>query len=298
MCVMLLILITSCTTNNIESKQIPTSEELLIESRQKSNNQEIASIVSFDSADEGELIRFYFQIKDTLGNKISTDGKIDLKIFDNLNNLLYEDSFIVYSSKYVDYQFQLTGQSIGKAYEWSISKEDVKKGTSDYGKAEIIFTKNNKQLTASNDFVAIPFFTEEEIKQIYEEDYNKNKKIAEEKIKSLKLEITIKSFGFYKAQSYLDIEEYLRIDLLVKNIDNEPNYFWPSSTVLIDSEGNQYETAYEGTIEGKEMFPNTKQEGYILLEGVPKTLKSANLIFDAGYDEYFETVYLYYQLSI
>ncbi|MFA5405833.1 MAG: DUF4352 domain-containing protein [Candidatus Nanoarchaeia archaeon] len=287
LCLLGLLVIAGCTgtTGNSVVNNLPDNQESTTQTVTNSRYNPV-TIIDFSSADETDLIRFYFQLQDASGNKIPANGQLNFKVFDNLNNLLYEDSFSVTASQFVDYQIVLTGQSIGKAFEWRVQKSDIEKGFSTYGKAEITFlASNGKNLNANNSFVSIPSFTDEEIEQIYEEEYESNKTIFNQTISKGNFQVTLKSFGFFKTSSYFTIEEYFRVDFFVKNIGSESDYFSPSNMAILDLEGNQYEKSYGGTLDTwKNMYQNTKQEGYVLFEEVPKDLNSARLVFELGYD--------------
>jgi len=297
----LVIYIAGCTTTT-ETKQEDDSDlqtKTTTKTAPTHSKYVPASIVEFASADEGELIRFYFQVQDDLGRKIPPDGNVEFKISDNSDNILYQKSFSVSPSDYVDYKIILTGQEMGKAYEWRIPISEIKKGTSSYGKAEMTFESGGKKLSATNEFVTIPSLSEEEIAEIYEEEYDKSKIVAEKTFSNNNFKIDVNSFGFYKVDSYSGIEEYFRIDFNVKNIGSGSEYFSPSGMAIIDAQGNQYDAAYGGTLDTfKKMFPDTKQKGYVLFEEVPKTITSAKLIFELGHDNNWNPIVMEYQLPV
>ena len=275
------------------------TSEVLNTQTQARNTYSPASIVEFSSANEGELIRFFFQLQDSSGRKIPANGQVNFKILDNSNNVLYEKDFSVTSSQFIEYEFKLTGQSVGKVFEWRVPIKEIKKGTSSYGKAEMAFESGGKKLSATNEFVTIPSLSEEEIAKMHEEDYDKSKIVAEKTFSNNNFKIEVNSFGFYKVDSYSGIEEYFRIDFSVKNIGSGSEYFSPSGMAIIDVQGNQYDAAYGGTLDiFKKMFPNTKQEGYVLFEEVPKTITSAKLIFELGHDSNWNSILREYQLPI
>jgi len=105
----------------------------------------------FASVKEGNMIRFFFLLEDKLGRNVPADGHVKLKIFDDFNNLLYYEEFDVKSSEFVDYQFRITGQVFGKAYEWRVPISKIKKGfpSLGFGKAILTFeTLDKKRLHA------------------------------------------------------------------------------------------------------------------------------------------------------
>ena len=429
--VLAIVVLTGCTTDVSNTQTQDTNTQSNSPTQTQTKNTYIpASIVEFSSADEGELIRFFFQIQDSNGNRIPANGQVNFKIMDNSDKVLYQKDFSVSSSQYIEYEFKLTGQSVGKVYEWRVPIKDIKKGISNYGKAEIKFKSDGKELTKIDEYVSIPSLSEEEISQIsedeyqqnaidlnlainddglniivkkygffttysysgsedqyrvdiilenkgeetyfrgygsvllddkgnqyesayggtlssedlksgvtksgyllfedvpkdvsaskiqigddyifdiknskaytpeqmFEEEYNKNKIVYEKSISKGDFQVDVKSFGFYKTKSYSSTEENFRIDFFVKSKGSESEYFSPSSMSILDSEGNQYEKGYGGTLDTfKSMFPNTKQEGYVIFEDVPKTITSAKLVFELGHDSNWNSHVFEYSLPV
>ena len=261
-----------------------------------------ASIVTFSSVEEGDLIRFYFQLQDSNGRRVTADGQVRFKIMDNDDNLLYEKNFSVNSEEFVEYGSKLTGQSVGEAFEWRVPVKDIKKGFSNifgFGKAEIRFVTGGKSLSAVDESVSIPSLSAEDISERFEEEYDKNKVVLGKSLRKGNFRVELVSFGFYEAASYFGagLDEYLRVDFLVRNTGSEREYFSPSMSI-IDSDGNQYDAAlFGGTLDTiKNMFPDTKQEGYVLFEDVPKDIDSAKLVFEQGYDDDYDPYVFEYHL--
>lgn len=263
------------------------------------SNYNPVSIVDFSSADEGQLIRFYFQVQDERGQRIAANGQVHIKIFDNANNIVYEKIFPVSSSEYQDYQIVLTGQEIGKAYEWKISKDEIKKGVSNFGKATLEFNTQGKTLTSINDYVEIPTLTKEEMEALNEGQYEKNAIIVNKKVSKGDWEVTVTKAGYYNPlEEYGEQKEYFRVDMVVKSIAHERKYFSPSGMALLDS-GKQYEQEYGGTLDTfAELYPNIIKEGYVLFKPLPKTTKSVKLVFTAGYDEDYKDIQYEYLINL
>jgi len=124
-------------------------------------------------------------------------------------------------------------------------------------------------------------------KENKEEEYNKNKQELGERFHRGNFQVEVKSFGFYTAEDMFgESEEFFRVDFYVENI-GESDYFSPSGLSIVDGNGNQYEPSFTGgTLDAfKNMHTKTKQEGYVLFEGVPKDLNVAKLMFELGYSE-------------
>jgi len=261
-----------------------------------------ANINIFASAKEGDVIRFYFLLEDANGENIPADGHVKVEIFDDLNNSLYYQEFDVKASEFVDYQFKLTGQYMGKAYEWRVPISKIKKGISllGFGKASLTFvTPEGKELHAVDTTVPIPTYTEEELEQMAEEEYNQNAVIVNKKIRKGNFEVTVTKAGFFSPYEFGEKKQYLRIDMEVKNVGSESDYFSPSGMAIIDNQGNQYERTYGGTLDTfSKIYPGVTKKGYILFEGVPTSSTSVKLVFELGYDENFNPYLFEYNINL
>jgi hypothetical protein len=260
------------------------------------------NIAMFSSIQEGELNRFYFLLEGTDGTNITADGHVQLEVFDDTNNSLYLKEFDVNASEYVEYQFKLTGQNVGEAYEWRIPTTDIKKGISSIGlgRAVLTFTTvDGKKLTAEDKTIQIPVYTDSELKQMAEEEYAKVAVSLSQKISKGKFEVKVTGAGFFSPYEWGTKKQYFRIDMEVRNIGNAADYFSPLGMVILDNQGNQYETSYGGSLDTiSHIYPNVLKKGYILFEGVPKTLGSAKLTFQLGYDAQFEPYLFEYNIQL
>jgi len=261
-----------------------------------------ANITTFSSAKEGELNRFYFLLEGSDGRNVSSDGHVQLQIFDDSNNSLYLEEFDVKASEYVDYQFKLTGQSIGKAYEWRVPVSDIKKGISTigWGRAVLTFTTlDGRKLTAEDKTIQIPVYTDDELKQMAEAEYAKGAITLSQKLSKGKFEITVTGAGFFSPYEWGERKEYFRVDMEVRNIGSEADYFSPSGMVILDNQGNQYEQSYGGSLDTfSQIYPNVTKKGYVLFESVPKTIGSAKLAFQLGYDAQYKPYLFEYDIPL
>lgn len=245
-----------------------------------------ASIVQFSSANEGEINRFYFQIQDGGGNRLTPAGEADFKIMDTADNILYEDKFSVASSDFVDYQFVLTGQGIGKVYEWRVPYSEMEKGVYQYGKAELVFRSQGKELKAIDAFVEVPFYSEEELVELREKEFAMGAVAVDKSLKKGAFEIILEKAGYFTPVSALgEPTEQFRMDMVVKSISQKPEYFSPSGLALLDDQGNQYDSEYGGSLDTyAQIHPGVKKSGYLLFQAPPKSSKELKLVFEAGYD--------------
>jgi len=261
-----------------------------------------ANINTFASAKEGEMIRFYFVLEDENGANVVSNGHVKIEIFDESDTSLYVNEFDIKSSQFVEYAFQLTGTSIGKAYEWRVPVEDIEKGTSllGFGKAILTFlTPELNTLNAEDTLVQIPTYTEEELEDMQEDEYDKSATTINKKISRGNFEATVTTVGFYNIYEWGEQKQYFRIDMEVKNIGSESEYFSPSGLAIIDNQNNQYEYSYGGTLDTfSSVYPGVTKKGYVLFEGVPSTTTSMRLVFESGYDSNYHSYLFEFNINI
>ncbi len=261
-----------------------------------------ANINQFMSVQEGELIRFYFLLEDKDGINTVSDGNVRIEIFDNINSSLYYQEFNVKASEFVDYAFKISGTGIGKAYEWRVPIEDIEKGISilGFGKAVLTFTTpDDKTLNAEDTLVPIHSYTEEELENMYEAEYENSSTAVNKKITKGNFEITVSKVGYFNNRLFGVTNQYFRVDMEVKNVGSESEYFLPSGIAIIDSQSIQYEYTYGGTLDIlSTVYPDVTKTGYLLFEGVPNTETSLRLLFELGYDENFNPYLFEYDINL
>lgn len=265
------------------------------------SKQPPANINTFASYNEGGLIRFYFMLEDADGINTISDGQVRFEIFDDSDNSLYNDEFKVKSTEFIDYEFKLTGTDIGKAYDWRVPIADIEKGISllGFGKAVLTFiTPDYKTLYAEYTLVQIPTYTEGELEAMQEEEYEESALYVGQTISKGNFEVTVTKVGFFDKYDW-GIQDYYRVDMEVKNIGTESDYFLPSGVVILDSGNTQYEQSYLGTLNAfSTVYPGATINGYLLFEDVPETLTSIRLVFELGYDESFNPYLFEYNINL
>lgn len=256
----------------------------------------------FASVPEGELIRFYFVLEDADGRNTIYDGHVSMKIFDDFDNSLYNEEFDVKSSEFIDYEFRLTGKDIGKAYEWRVLDVDIEKGISllGFGRAVLVFiTPDLKSLHAEDTLVQIPTYTEEELENIYEGEYVISSTSINKRLTKGNFEITVTNVGYFDKYEVGVMNRYFRVDMEVKNVGSESDYFLPSGVVIIDSQSIQYEYTYGGTLDMfSTVYPDVTKKGYLLFENIPDTETFLRLVFELGYDMNFNPYVFEYAINL
>lgn len=265
-------------------------------SRSSANN-----VSMFECVTEGEIIRFYFVLEDENGQNTICDGNVEFQIIDELNDVIYSNEFNVKSSEFIDYEYKLTGSPIGKAYEWRVSIADIEKGISLLGFGTAILTFINSKggtISAEYELVQIPTYSEEELNDILEEEYINDSTTVNKKLSKGDFEVTAVRVGFFRKYDWGEMKKYFRVDMIVKNIGSEQQYFDPSGVAIIDPNNNQYESSYEGTLEIVMIYPGVEKSGYFLFNDVPETLQHLNLVFEAGYDDNWDPYLFEYDINL
>lgn len=297
-----IVFISGCTQEQTQTGISTEETQFKSKSQIMTSKYSPANINLFSSAKEGDIIRFYFLLEDENGRNIPSDGHVIVEIFDDSYNSLYYKEFDVKASEFVDYQFKLTGQDIGKAYEWRVPISEIKKGVSSFGFGTAVLTfvtPSGKELHAEDTTVEIPTYTDEELAQMAEEEYNKNAIIVDKKIRHGNFEVTVTKVGFFSPYEWGEKRQYFRADMKVKNVGRESDYFSPSGMVIIDNQGNQYENTYGGTLDTfSKIYPGVTKKGYILFEDVPTSLTSVKLVFELGYDADFNPYLFEYNINL
>lgn len=300
------LLLSACGAPTTPPAEAPTTAPPVTEPQEpeaeRSSKYAPANISLFASATEGEVIRFYFLLEDVNGRNTPADGLVKIEIFDDLNNSLFHKEFNVRASEFVDYQFQLTGQHMGEAYEWRVPVEEIQKGISSigWGRAVLTFaTPDGKELHAEDATIQIPAYTDEELEQMTEEEYGKSAAVVNQKVSKGNFEVTVTKVGFFSPYEWGEKKGYFRVDMEVKNIGAENEYFSQYGMVILDNQGNQYEQTYGGTLDiSSDIYPGVTKKGSILFEDVPETLRSVRLIFESGYDENFNPYVFEYNIQL
>ena len=101
--------------------------------------------------------------------------------------------------------------------------------------------------------------------QITEKEYNENALKVEKSIKRGDFEITLVKIGAYSKPYFNEIIDGLRVDFIIENVGRETEYI-PYDIVILDGNGNQYDTSYHSEIEFKQIHPGVRYSGYAFFE--------------------------------
>ena len=157
---------------------------------------------------------------------------------------------------------------------------------------------DGKKLRAEDATIQIPTYTDEELEQMAEEEYGKTAIVVNKKISKGKFEVTVTKAGFFSPYEWGERKEYLRVDLEVKNVGSESDYFSPSGMAILDNQGSQYESTFGGTLDlFSQIYPGVTKKGYTLFGNVPKTLSTIKLVFELGYDKDYKPYLFKYDIQ-
>jgi len=259
------------------------------------------AIYIFSSVTEGAQDRYFFLLEDEEHINVVADGHAKLQIFDDLKNSLYLKEFDIKAAQYVDYIIKPADKVAGKMYEWRVPLADIKKGNSalGWGRAVCTFTTaGGTKLSAEYNSTRIPVYSETELIKMAEDDYLSKAVTSGEKILRGDIEVTVVRSGwFHQYRLGVDRKEYFRIDMEVHNASVDSASFAPFGVVLVDAQGNRLEKTMAGSFNAAtQVKAGATVKGTFLFDNVPKTLRSAALTFESGWDLKYQ--YYLFQFTI
>ncbi len=291
----LVVIVSGCVNSQTPTGNIAASEQSApAKSNAVASVYNPTNIESFMGVKEGEKIRFWFALQNENGVNTVGDGHASFAIKDASNKTVYSNGFDFSANNFVDYEFKLTGQGMGKVYEWRIDSADIKKGTSAWGTAYLtLTTANGKTLKNEYPLIEIPVYTAEEINALYESEYIKTSKLISKTDTKGYFEVTLSRLGFFKHLQYTtwgdEVEEF-RADIKVKNVVTVENTFSTYDAKMIVG-SSQYDYSYNSKFDSGDIYPGVIREGYIIFKDVPKNISGeARIIvgshYDSGFDKY------------
>ncbi|ABR55251.1 conserved hypothetical protein [Methanococcus vannielii SB] len=235
--------------------------------------ENVEYIQTFYAAETGNSLKFTLVFADSNRNIISPNGNAKLKIYDDNNNKIYENEFLI--------DFKNVGES--SRYVLEVFKEDISKGMTDKGYAEVIFTsKEGKTISKDTRPVNIPYYSEEELLSISEEEYIKNSVLGIDHDTLDDVKITVLRSGYYTTYGKTK-KTVFRVDLEVENKYGQAKDFTPSDIYITDESGAIYKFTSGGTLSGISKIPALdKVQGYWLFENVVEDSKSKRILFKNG----------------
>jgi len=248
--------------------------------------------------EEGNFLKGQFTLISEDLDFLSSDGTVSFLILDDATNkTIYTSEFQVKKSDFKYYE-TLLGKTV-LAYVWYIPISNVSKGIS-YGVAKLTFTApDGKTCSDVAEYVSIPKYTEEEAKQMFENEYTSSATMVNMILTVEDFQIIVIKMGMFSRYTYNDFERAFRVDLKVKNIRSGTKSFSTYDTTLTTTAGLQYESSFYGTFTSGDIAGGSTKEGYLLFDDVPETAKIAKLtigkiyIFDLEKGETYTLIEMY-----
>lgn len=275
-----------------------TPPQMTPETGLRSSNAEYIS--NFIAIVDENTIEARFSLRDRSKEYVPGDGVGEVRIINSNEETVYTGSTNVKKEDFGTYTLILTGEEF-LAYVWEIPIDEIKKSTSSSGTIYLKFrTKNGEFEEISDSVWGIPTYSEEELMQLNDDAFLKTAVAINKKLSKGDFEVTVTRVGFFTPLvTWGDEREYFRIDMEVKNIGSEKEYFSPSGLAVLDNRGNQYETEYGGTLDTfSQIYPSVKKSGYILFGRVPKTSQNIKLVFGLGHDGNYDPYSFEYNIPL
>jgi hypothetical protein len=155
------------------------------------------------------------------------------------------------------------------------------------GTADLNITTNGKILEDTYSGFVIPSYTSEEIKQMWEAEYDKNSKFSREVISKGNFEVTLVKYGFFEHYDISnDNKTDFRADIKVKNIGSELHCYDVDNAKIISGSNEYSESLYSNFgIWNNCIEAGFVQEGYIVYDNVPQNL-TGQIKINVGADEF------------
>ncbi len=217
-------------------------------------------------SDKGTVVQVQFALMSSDLESVSADGTVYLAINDSSTaHSLYETTFTIYKSNFGYYQTAF-GKTI-LAYQWSIPISSIQKCIS-YATARLTFRiTDGSSWSETQEYITLPKYTEDELKQMYENRYLQSAKVVGQTVTSTNFAITLVRMGSFthlKYDTFGDEVTQFRIDFKVASLSPEPEYLFESNIVIVDNLANQYNYEYGGTLDLGEIYPGVIKQGYVL----------------------------------
>ncbi|WP_459201890.1 hypothetical protein [Methanococcus sp. CF] len=244
-----------------------------------SGNENIVSdgaeyIGTFYAAKTDDSLKFTLIFNDAENKLVTATGTAKLIIYDDYNNKIFEKEYVVDPSK----------AGANSKYTLVVSLDDIEKGMTDSGYAEVIFTsESGKVINKIAKSIQVPYYTEEEILNISEQDFLENAVKSGDSFEIDDLKITALRSGFYTIYGE-KTKKIFRVDIKIENRYGQPKDFTPSE-VMVYTKYNEYPFTSGGSLNNISKIPALGTvEGYWLFEDVPEDIDEPRIYFKNGRD--------------
>lgn len=298
----------SCSPSGTQTRSCTDSKSCRTNTNKPIESQSCEYIVyspeyikSFKIEEGSGILMPYFALEDKNGTNTLGEGKANIQIKNADGKTVFTQELNFKPSDFIE----SATQNNLKIYRWNISTTNIQKGSSGIGTADLNLTMTDgKVLKDTYSGFSIPSYTSAELKQMWEDDYNKNAKISREVISKGNFEVTLVKYGFYTHRpdgvSSKERSDF-RADIKVKNIGSELKCF-SIRDAKMTSDSKEYEKSLYSNFPLYSFFPASSpcletgflNEGYIVYIGgygendvVPQNL-TGQIKLNVGIDEYTE----------
>ena len=288
------------TSNNQNADSNVQTESKTVDSGSGLRSSNAKFIGNFMATADEKKIEARFSLLDASKKYVTADGTGTVRIVNSDSKEVYVGTVNVKKEDFGTYTLMLTGEDF-EAYVWEIPVAQITKSTSSSGTMYLNFKlKDTEFEEMETDIWGLPTYSEDELSQLNEEEFLKSAISVDKKLSKGSFEVTVTKVGlFTPLVTYGDKETYFRVDMEVKNIGDEKEYFSPSGLAILDNQGNQYESEYGGTLDRfSEIYPNVKKSGYLIFKKIPATSQSIKLIFELGHDESYDPYTFEYNIQL
>ena len=312
-CMILLILISvlvlsGCTTtqtntptsNNQDSSSNVQTQPKTADSGSGLRSSNAKFIGNFMATADEKVVETRFSLLDDSNKYVTADGTGSVRIENSEGDKVYTSTINPKKEDFGTYTLMLTGEQF-EAYVWEIPLTEIKKSTSLSGTIYLNFKTGDAEFEEmKTDIWGLPTYNEKELAELNEQSFSKNAIDVNKKLSKGNFEVTVQRVGLFNPMvTYGEPEEYFRMDMEVKNIGDEKEYFSPSGLAILDNQGNQFEREYGGTLDTfSEIYPGVKKNGYILFKNIPITAQTIKLVFELGHDANYDAYSYEYNIPL
>ncbi|ABO35628.1 conserved hypothetical protein [Methanococcus maripaludis C5] len=233
-------------------------------------------IGTFYATQTDDSLKFTLIFNDAENKLVTATGNAKLMIYDEFDNRLFEKEYVVDPSK----------AGSNSKYTLVVSLDNVEKGMTDSGYAEVVFTsENDKVINKIAESIQIPYYSKEEISNIAEEEYLENAVESGDSYELDDVEITVLRSGFYTIYGE-ESEKIFRVDIKIENKYGQPKDFRASEVSVYDKYENKYRYVSGGSLDEISEIPSLDTvDGYWFFEDVPESMENPRLFFKNGRDD-------------
>lgn len=209
-----------------------------------------------------------FAMQDLQGKYVAQTGSIQLNLVSEGQNIVYSETVPMVYADFVTEQ--IAGRQ-GVAFSYLIPTALVNKSPTSAGTAQLSVTVFGKVYRVQANVDNLPKFSVDELKAENDRLFKASAHFLANRISSGIYNITVIRAGHFSPLVPIGTSpSYYRIDLRVTA--NQSAVFDPSSILVTDVRGNQYERKFGGSLDGRHtLAASVPLEGHYYFEPIPLT---------------------------